>query len=292
MLKILLASLIISTYVLSNRMQRTEAYLADYVESSKQEVLYLNRIEIFEVTGFPIVKEGDNLARLICKAAMKQGTPVQNGDIIIITHVIVSRSEGNVVSLKTINPSQFAKSVAKKLNKDPKLVEVILQESKSIVRMRDGKLITETKQGLICANSGIDRSNVPGTDNVALLPENADQSARLIRQKIREISRKDVAVIISDTHGRPLRQGEINIALGVAGLKPLRDRRGERDLFGYLLKIKRTAIADELSSAAELVIGQANEGIPVAIVRGYQYPKSDSEKATELIRPKEKDLFI
>ncbi len=262
------------------------------MQNPVNEALHLNRIEIFGVTGLPIVKEGDNLARLICQAAKKQGTPVQNGDIIVITHVIVSRSEGNVVKLETINPSKFAKSIAKRLNKDPKLVEVILRESKSIVRMRDGKLITETKQGLICANSGIDRSNVPGKDNVALLPENADQSAQRVKQKIREISGKDVAIIISDTHGRPLRQGEINIALGVAGIEPLRDRRGERDLFGYLLKVKRTAIADELSSAAELVIGQANEGIPVAIIRSYPYPKSEEARATELVRPREEDLFI
>jgi coenzyme F420-0:L-glutamate ligase/coenzyme F420-1:gamma-L-glutamate ligase len=252
----------------------------------------LNRIEILEVTDLPIIKEGDDLAALICQAAKKQGTPIQNGDIIVVTHVIVSRSEGNVVNLETITPSEFAKSIAKKVNKDPRLVEVILRESRSIVRMSQGKLITETKQGLICANSGIDRSNVPGKHVVALLPENADQSAQRIRQEIMEISGKDVAVIISDTHGRPLRQGEINISLGVAGIEPLRDRRGERDLFGYLLKVKRTAIADELSSAAELVIGQANEGIPAAIIRGYSYLKSEKAKATELIRSREKDLFI
>lgn len=252
----------------------------------------MNKVEIFAVTDLPIVKEGDDLAELICEAAKKQGTPIQNGDVIVVTHVVVSRSEGNVVNLNSVSPSQFAESVAKRVNKDAELVEVILQESKGIVRMRDGKLITETKQGLICANSGIDRSNVDGEDNVALLPENADQSAQRIRRRIKEMAGKDVAVIVSDTHGRPLRQGEINIALGVAGFEPLRDRRGEKDLFGYTLKVKRTAIADELSSAAELVIGQADEGIPVAIIRGYHYPKSEEAKATELIRPREKDLFV
>lgn len=252
----------------------------------------MNKIEIFPITGLPIVKEGDNLAALICQAAETQGTPIQNGDIIVVTHVIVSRAERNVVNLEKVTPSEFAKNVAKRVNKDPRLIEVILRESKSIVRMRDGKLITETRQGLVCANSGVDRSNVPGENNVALLPKNADLSAQRIRQKIMEITGKDVAVIISDTHGRPLREGEINIALGVAGFEPLRDRRGEKDLFGYIIKVKRTAIADELSSAAELVIGQADEGIPVAIIRGYQYPKSEVAKATELIRSREKDLFI
>ncbi len=250
------------------------------------------RIEVIGITGLPIIKEGDDLALLICQAAEKQGTPVQDDDIIVVTHVIVSRAEGNVVNLETVTPSESAESVAKRTEKDSKLVEVILRESKSIVRMRKGKLITETKQGLICANSGIDRSNVPGKECVALLPEDADRSAQMIRQGIMNISGKDVAVIVSDTHGRPLRHGEINIALGVAGFEPLRDRRNELDLFGYQLKVKNTAIADELSSAAELVIGQANEGIPVAIIRGYAYVKSEEAKANELIRPREKDLFI
>ena len=139
---------------------------------------------MFPVTGLPIIKEGDDLALLICQAAEKQGTPIQNGDVIVATHVIVSRAEGNVVDLETVTPSEFAKTVAKTTGKDPRLVEVILRESKSIVRMRNGKLITETKQGLVCANSGIDQSNVPGNTVVAPLPEDSDQSAQRIRQKI------------------------------------------------------------------------------------------------------------
>jgi coenzyme F420-0:L-glutamate ligase/coenzyme F420-1:gamma-L-glutamate ligase len=257
-----------------------------------KEAVSLNRVEVFPVTDLPIVKEGDDLASLICQAAEKQGTPIQNGDVIVATHVVVSRAEGNVVNLETVTPSEFAKTVAKTTHKDPRLAEVILRESRSIVRMSDGKLITETKQGVICANSGIDHSNVPGKDNVALLPEDADKSAQIIRQKIMQITGKDVAVIVSDTHGRPLRHGEINIALGTGGFEPIRDRRGERDLFGYEIKVKRTAIADELASAAELVIGQTNEAIPAAIIRGYPYPKSEKAKATQLIRPPEEDLFI
>jgi coenzyme F420-0:L-glutamate ligase/coenzyme F420-1:gamma-L-glutamate ligase len=158
--------------------------------------------------------------------------------------------------------------------------------------MIDGKLITETKHGLVCANSGVDRSNVPRERNVVLLPDNPDLSARKIRKEIKRLTGCDVAVIISDTHGRPIRKGEINVAIGVAGIKPIRDRRGEKDLFGYMIRIKRTAIADELSSAAELVVGQTNEAVPAAIIRGYDYQKSESAKATELIRPKEKDLFL
>ncbi len=252
----------------------------------------MNEVRVIGVTGLPTIKEGDDLSKMICMATERQGIPIQNGDIIVITHVVVSRTEGNVVNLDNIIPSDFAKALAQRFNKDPNLVEIVLRESKGIVRMGDGKLITETKNGLVCANSGVDHSNVPGDRNVALLPKNPDRSAQEIRRKIRKLTAKDVAVIISDTHGRPLREGEINIAVGIAGINPIRDRRKEKDLFGYTLKIKRTAIADELSSAAELVIGQADEGIPVAIIRGYQYPKSDRARSTDLIRPREKDLFI
>ncbi len=252
----------------------------------------MRMIKIIPIIGLPLIKPGDDLGLLICKTAAKQGTPIEDGDIIVVTHVVVSRAEGNVVNLDEISPSEFAKSIARELGKDPALVEVVLRESKSIVRMGNGHLIVETKHGFICANAGIDKSNVPGRRNVALLPKDPDLSARRIRQRIKEISGKDVAVIISDTHGRPLRNGEINIAIGVAGIKPIRDRRGERDLFGYTLKIKRTAIADELSSTAELVMGQADEGIPAAIIRGYKYEKAENVTAKDLIRSREKDLFI
>jgi len=240
----------------------------------------------------PIINEGDNLGLLIYQAAKKQGTPIQNGDILVVTHVIVSRAEGSIVDLKKIIPSTFATNFANSTGKDPRLVEVILRESKNIVRMRNGKLITETKHGLVCANSGIDQSNVLGNSFVAPLPKNSDQSAQKIRQQIQELTEMDVAVIVSDTHGRPLRHGEINIALGTSGFEPLRDRRGETDLFGYTIRVKKTAIADELASAAELVIGQTNEGIPVAIIRGYTYPKSEIANAKQMIRTPEEDLFI
>jgi coenzyme F420-0:L-glutamate ligase/coenzyme F420-1:gamma-L-glutamate ligase len=251
----------------------------------------MNVVQIIGIEGLPIIKTGDNLAELICDAAERQKTPIKNGDVIVVTHVIVSRAEGNIVNLNDVTPSTFAKSIAEQYGKDPALVEVVLRESKSMVRMDRGILITESKHGFVCANSGVDKSNVPGERIVALLPENPDDSAEKIRKEIKKLIGCDVAVIISDTHGRPLREGEINVAIGTAGIEPIRDRRGEKDLFGYVLKIKQTAIADELASAAELVIGQADEGIPVAIIRGYNYPKSESARATELIMPKERDLF-
>jgi len=251
----------------------------------------MNLVQIIGIEGLPIIKTGDNLAELICEAARRQKTPIQNGDIIVVTHVIVSRAEGSIVNLDDVTPSAFAKSIAEQYEKDPALVEVVLRESESVVRMDRGILITESKHGFVCANSGVDKSNVPGERVVALLPKNPDDSAENIRKEIKRLTGCDVAVIISDTHGRPLREGEINVAIGVAGINPIRDRRGEKDLFGYVLRVKQTAVADELASAAELVVGQADEGIPAAIIRGYNYPKSEDAKATELIMPKEKDLF-
>lgn len=251
----------------------------------------MNMVQVIGVEGLPIIRTGDSVAKLVCEAARKQGTPIQDRDILVVTHVFVSRAEGNLVNLDEVVPSDFARSIAEQFGKDPALVEVVLRESKGISRMGDGILVTETKHGFVCANSGVDRSNVPGERNVALLPADPDGSAETIRRETRRLTGCEVAVIVSDTHGRPLRHGEINVAIGVAGIKPIRDRRGEKDLFGYVLRVKQTAIADELASAAELVIGQAGEGVPVAIIRGYDYPESDSAKATELVRPKEKDLY-
>jgi len=249
-------------------------------------------IQVLPVKGLPMIKKGDNLAQLICRAAENQGTPLQNGDVIVVTHVFVSKAEGQVYNLDEIVPSEFAKAIAKRLDKDPALVEVILQESRAIRRMGRGRLIAETKHGFVCANAGVDQSNVSGGRIVAALPRNPDRSARNIRKGIKKLTGKDVAVIISDTHGRPFRMGEINIAIGVAGISPIRDRRGETDLFGYVMRVKQTAIADELASAAELIIGQTNEGIPVAIVRGYPYPRSEKASAKMLIRTRRKDLFL
>jgi coenzyme F420-0:L-glutamate ligase / coenzyme F420-1:gamma-L-glutamate ligase len=251
----------------------------------------VDSVEIIAVENLPLVKEGDDLAELICNAAEKQNTPIQEKDVLVITHVAVSKAEGNVVNLDEVSPSERAREIARETDKDPELVEVILRETKEIVRMRPNSLITETKSGIVCANAGVDRSNIEGERNIVLLPKDADVSAQKIRQKIRRLTGCDVAVIVSDTHGRPFRMGEINVTIGVAGIKPIRDRRGEKDLFGYVLRIKQTAVADELASAAELVIGQADEGIPVAIIRGYKYHATENASATELNRPKEKDLF-
>lgn len=251
----------------------------------------MNAIKIIAVENLPLITKGDDIAELIYNAAKEQNTPIQEKDIIVITHVAVSKAEGNTVNLDEVSPSEWAKEIAQKTGKDPALVEVILRETKEVVRLGPNSLITETKNGIVCANAGVDRSNIEGERNLVLLPENPNASAQKIRQKMKNLTGCDAAVIVSDTHGRPFRMGEINVAIGVAGIKPIRDRRGEKDLFGYVLKIKQTAVADELASAAELVIGQANEGIPVAIIREYNYQTAENTSATELTRPKEKDLF-
>ncbi|MEM2099294.1 MAG: coenzyme F420-0:L-glutamate ligase [Candidatus Bathyarchaeia archaeon] len=258
---------------------------------AKREVAPVQIIQVIPVENLPLITKGDDLAKLICASAEKQNTPIREKDIIVITHVAVSKAEGHVVNLDEVIPSERAREIALKVGKDPALVEVILRETKEIVRMGNNSLITETHSGIVCANAGVDKSNVQGERNVVLLPNNPDASAQKIREGIKRLTGCNVAVIISDTHGRPLRMGEINVAVGVAGIKPIRDRRGEKDLFGYTLKIKQTAIADELASAAELVIGQANEGIPAAIIRGYNYQVAENVSARLLTRPRESDLF-
>src|SRR3989304_2056931 len=263
--------------------------LAIHVKEARYTTM--NAVEIIAVENLPLIKKGDTVAELICNAAKKQNTPIQEKDVIVITHVAVSKAEGNVVNLGEVSPSEQAKEIALKVEKEPALVEVILRETKEIVRIGPNSLITETKNGIVCANAGVDRSNVEGERNVVLLPKNPSRSAQKIRQEIKSLTGCDVAVIVSDTHGRPLRIGEINVAIGVAGIKPIRDRRGEKDLFGYVLRIKQTAVADELASAAELVIGQANEGIPAAIIRGDNYQTTENASAKELTRPQEADLF-
>lgn len=251
----------------------------------------MNAVQVFPVVGLPLIKKGDNLGRLIVEAAERQGTPIQPRDVVVVTHVVVSKAEGNIVNLDEVKPSQRAMEIAAQTNKNPQLVQVILDETKDIVRIGQNSIITETVSGIICANAGVDRSNVSGDRNVVPLPKNPNSSAQRIRQEIKRLSGADIAVIVSDTHGRPFRMGEINIAVGVAGFVPIRDRRGEKDLFGYVLRIKQTAVADELASAAELVIGQADEGIPAAIIRGYSYQQTENASSTNLTRPKEKDLF-
>ena len=194
-----------------------------------------------------------------------------------------------MVDLLKIQPSAFAKNIARQMNRNPEHVEVILRESSGIVRMKDNHLITETKHGYVCANAGVDKSNVTGKHRVSLLPEDPDGSAERIRRRIEGLSKVKVAVVISDTFGRAWRIGHVNFAIGVAGMKPVRDYRGQRDMFGYKLRVTAMAVVDELAAAAELVMNKS-DGIPVVIIKGYSYPRGKGS-AKELVRPIQEDLF-
>ncbi|HIQ29147.1 MAG TPA: coenzyme F420-0:L-glutamate ligase [Candidatus Caldiarchaeum subterraneum] len=246
-------------------------------------------IKIIPIRGIPEVKYGDDVGEIIINACRREGIELQDNDIIVVSQVIVSKAEGNVVNLDDIIVSKHAEQLAALTGKDPRHVEVILRSSRKIVKVKGGVIITETKHGLVCANAGVDLSNV-GEGKAALLPEDPDKSARQIRNRIRDLTGLDVAVIICDTHGRPFRRGTINIAIGCSGLEPLWDRRGEKDLYGRELRSKVTCVADELASAAELVIGQADEGTPAAVIRGYRYERGE-KPAREIIRPEEEDMF-
>lgn len=246
-------------------------------------------VQIIGLRKIPLVKRGDNIGEHIVQAAKVEGIQIADHDIIVIAQKIVSKAEGHVIRLKDVTPSPLAERVAKNSGKDPRLVETILRESVGIVRMTGGHLIVETRHGFVCANAGVDRSNVGGQDSVVLLPKNPDLSAREIRQRIKDLAGANVGVIVSDTFGRAWRIGQVNVAIGVAGLRPIMDYRGTKDMFGYVLNVTQMAIADELASAAELVMKKSDR-IPVVIIRGVEYAQGRGS-AKNLVRPKEDDLF-
>ena len=248
------------------------------------------RLEVIGIPGIPEVKPGDDLGKLLVEAAAANEVQIEDGDVVVVSQKVVSKSEGRIVELSRIEPSEFAKSLAARTGKSPEEVEVILRESNAVVRVRcnQGILVTETKHGFLMANSGVDKSNVM-EGYATLLPEDPDSSARRIRERIRELTGKDVAVIVSDTCGRPCRLGLVNIALGISGIAPFRDYRGKPDHYGKMLKVTVMTHVDELASAAELVMGKARM-VPVAIIKGYSYEGSD-EKATDIIMPEEMDMF-
>jgi len=245
------------------------------------------RFEVIGVEGLGEVRPGDDLARLVLEAAGRQGTPLRASDVLVVGQKIVSKAEGRLLRLADVAPSPVAVGMAAQLGRDPRFVEVILRESRRIVRMDKGVLITETHHGWICANAGVDQSNVDA-DTVALLPEDSDRSARLLRERLRELGGVETAVVIADTFGRPWREGLTNVAIGVSGLAPLRSYLGERDPAGRELQATILAVADELAGAAELVMGKLDR-IPVAIVRGLDLAPGEGSKA--LLRDPARDLF-
>jgi coenzyme F420-0:L-glutamate ligase/coenzyme F420-1:gamma-L-glutamate ligase len=243
----------------------------------------------------PIIRQGDDLADIILSSLNSANTPLQDGDILVLAQKIVSKAEGRMVNLASVSPTTEAIELAAKTEKDPRLVELILRESKEVLRTRPGTIIVEHKLGFICASAGIDHSNVAGDgtdkdERVLLLPENPDLSAENIRRKLEKITGKRIGVMIIDSHGRAWRVGTVGVAIGLSGLPGLVDERGWEDLFGYTLKITVVGIADELAAAASLVMGQASEGTPIIHIQGFPYPLREGS-LKELLRPKEQDMF-
>jgi coenzyme F420-0:L-glutamate ligase / coenzyme F420-1:gamma-L-glutamate ligase len=251
----------------------------------------MKTLTLTALQNIPLIRQGDDLADIILHALEPTHLTLEDDDIFVLAQKVVSKAEGRMVNLESVLPSPQALDLAGQTEKDPRLVELMLRESKSVVRTRPGTIIVEHKLGFICANAGIDHSNVSGEgETVLLLPENPDQSASDIRAKIEAKTDKKIGVMIIDSHGRAWRIGTEGVCIGLNGIPGVTDERGWQDLFGYTLRITVVGVADELAAAASLVMGQAAEGTPIVHVRGFPYPLREGS-LKELIRPKEQDLF-
>lgn len=249
-----------------------------------------NKIEIIPILIRDDIKKGDDIADLIIKSIKDKNESLQENDVVIITHKIISKAEGRTTDLRNIVPSEESKKISSNTGKDPRLVELIISQSNEIVKIERDIIITETKHGFVCANAGIDTSNVGKlSDHVLLLPDDPDESARNIRNGINAKTGVNVGIIISDTFGRPFRKGQVNIAIGVAGIDPIKSYIGKRDMYGNILRVTEIAIADEIASAAELVMGKSSR-VPVSVVRGYDFSFNDSS-ISKVTRSKKDDLF-
>ncbi len=251
------------------------------------------QLTLTAVPGIPLIHPGDDLAAIILQRLTDAGLSLHNVDVLVVAQKIVSKAEGRLVPLDSVQPSNRSFSLAAETGKDPKLVEVILRDSREVVRHRRGVLIVEQRNGFVCANAGVDHSNVPAHDDspqVALLPADPDASAARLRAQLRAATGKDVAVIINDSHGRPFRLGTCGVAIGVAGMAALSDRRGTPDLFGQPLRITTVGTADELAAAASTLMGQGTEGQPVVLIRGAAFEPATGT-VRDLLRPREADLF-
>ncbi|GCE24651.1 F420-0--gamma-glutamyl ligase [Dictyobacter alpinus] len=250
-------------------------------------------LRIIPITGIGEIQPDADLGALIYEALQQQQLTLQTGDVLVVTQKIVSKAERRLVNLNNIEPSEFAKTFAERNEKDARHVEVVLRESKRIARMDRGVIISETYHGFICANAGVDESNVEGGEFLTLLPADSDVSARIIRTRLQQLHNEeqaiDIAVIVSDTWGRAWRNGQVNMAIGVAGMEALADYRGKHDAYGYELRASVIAVADELSSAAELVMGKVDQ-VPVALIRGYRYIPAEGTVNT-LTRDSATDMF-
>ncbi|MFP3852817.1 MAG: coenzyme F420-0:L-glutamate ligase [Anaerolineales bacterium] len=241
--------------------------------------------------GIPMIGAGDPLPELILQGIDRAGLELASGDVIVVAQKVISKAEGRLVKLENILPSPRAAKLAREVKKDPRVVELIFRESRQILRTRPGLIVVEHRNGFVCANAGIDQSNIQGDeDQVLLLPEDPDRSAEQLRAALSEATGAEIGVIIADSHGRAWRLGTVGVAIGVAGVPALVDLRGKPDLYQRKLQITEVGLADELSSAASILMGQADEAQPVVHIRGLPYPLRPS-RLQELIRPEEEDLF-
>ena len=227
-------------------------------------------VEVIALDQLPLLKQGDDLAALIVARAKTKGVGIRNRDVLVVGQKAVSKIEGRVVDITRVRPSLRALRIGKRTGKRPEFVEIVLRDASRVLRADSEAFIVTTKAGVTCLNGGVDKSNVKGEDMFALLPSNPDVSARRLMRKIKNFTGKNIGVVICDTRSRPFRRGQVEECIGVAGLNPLIDYRGQKDLFGYTLRFKNVALADELASAAELVIGQGTEAAPAAIIRGVK----------------------
>ncbi|HRK90542.1 MAG TPA: coenzyme F420-0:L-glutamate ligase [Anaerolineales bacterium] len=252
-------------------------------------------LTLTSLKNIPLIRRGDHLADIILKSLHESNQELQDDDILVLAQKIISKAEGRMVNLASIHPSPRAIQLGEETEKDPRVVELMLQESSEVLRSRKGVIVVEHKLGFVCANAGIDHSNVMGAGDsneefVLLLPEDPDTSAKQLRDQILQSTGKRIGVMIIDSHGRAWRNGTVGICIGLSGIPALVDERGWHDLFGYTLKATIVAVADELAAAASLMMGQAAEGTPVVHVRGFPYPLGEGSLA-EIIRPKELDMF-
>lgn len=252
----------------------------------------LVQVSLTGLPGLPLIQPGDDLAQLIVEGLDRAGLDLRPADVLVITSKLVSKAENRFCNLATVTPSPRAEAIAAVVRKDARMVELVLRESSEVSRMRADVLIVRHRLGFTLANAGIDHSNVngDGEDWVLLLPEDPDRSAREIRARIGALAGVQPGIVISDSHGRPFRQGTVGAAIGVAGIPALHDMRGQTDLFGRVLRITITGVGDEIAAAAGLVSGQGSEGLPVVLVRGLALPEADG-RASDLVRPPELDLY-
>ncbi len=252
----------------------------------------MSKLSVYGLEGIPLVKTGDDLASLIIAAAKSNNVAIEDNDVLVVAQKVISKSENRIVELDTVMPSQKALEIAEASGKDPRLVELVLRESKRFLKASHQILIVEDQRSIVNINAGIDKSNIRGANRYALLPLDPDKSARELRSRIKKLIGKKVGVVISDTYSRAFRRGQVNFAIGIAGVDPFVDYRGKEDLFGYVMQVKFSAVVDELAGAAELVMGQGNEGVPVAIVKGLHRVKFNPGKTSkDLAISQEEDLF-